>query len=89
MTCTYFYVYENEYGKLIEIEVRYEYIPGRKAKLNGPPEDCYDAEGPEINILYFMNPITGNEILDDELDVSINDIIDSIIESHREDEYED
>jgi hypothetical protein len=42
-----------------------------------------------VDILYFMNPITGNEILDDELDVSVNDIIDSIIESHREDDYED
>jgi hypothetical protein len=89
MSNHYDYVYEDENEIEQTIEVHYEYIPGHKGKLNGPPEDCYEAEGPEIDILYFMNPKTGNEILDEELDVSVNDIIDAILEYHEGDTYED
>jgi hypothetical protein len=89
MSDIYTYVYEDDHGREREIEVHYEYIKGLPAKLNAAPEDCHPAEDPEINILYFMNPLTGNEILDDELPVSVEDIIDAIIDHHCSDYEED
>jgi hypothetical protein len=89
MSNVYTYIYEDNRGREKEIEVHYEYVKGRPAKLNAAPENCYPAEEPEIDILYFMNPLTGNEILDDELPVNVEDIIDAIIDHHFNESEED
>lgn len=92
MTYEYYYTYEDKRGKEKEIEVHYEYVKGLPAKLNAAPENCHPAEDPEINILYFADPISGNEITDEELPVDIEDIIDSILEHHfneSDDDYDD
>ncbi len=34
----------------LEVRFRYTFTPGRPAQISGPPENCYDAEGPEIEV---------------------------------------
>ena len=34
----------------VELEVEYDFSPGRPAQIYGPPERCYPAEGPEVEI---------------------------------------
>ena len=34
-----------------DFDVEYNFTPGRPARLYGPPEDCYEAEPPEVEIL--------------------------------------
>ena len=34
----------------VEVEIKYTYTPGTPAKLDALPEDCYPADGPEVEI---------------------------------------
>lgn len=34
----------------VDAEISYSFTPGHPAKLYGPPEDCYPAEGPEVEV---------------------------------------
>ncbi len=34
----------------LEVRFKYTFQAGRPAQISGPPEDCYPAEGPEIEI---------------------------------------
>ena len=35
----------------IEVKVRYSITPGCPAQLYGPPEDCYPADPPEVELI--------------------------------------
>lgn len=34
----------------VDAEISYSFTPGHPAKTYGPPEDCYPAEGPEVEV---------------------------------------
>jgi hypothetical protein len=41
---------EDVYAQEHTVEILYDYRPGRPAQLYGPPERCYPAEGPEVDL---------------------------------------
>jgi len=89
MSYVYHYTYEDKHGEEKAIEVHYTFSKGRPAKTYGPPENCYPAEDAEVDILYFANPISGNEITDEELPIDVEDVIDSILETHINESHDD
>ena len=84
MSNVYIYNYEDSRGRDKDIEIHYEYVKGHPGHFGGLPDNWSPPEGPEVNILYFVDPRTGNEILDDELEVPIETIVEAIIDYHEE-----
>jgi len=66
--------------KSVELEINYNFTPGRPAKLWDIPENCYPEEYPEIEI---ESIICGEE---DIIDVISKDIINLIEEKILEEE---
>lgn len=57
MKHTYEFTWGDEQDRMLkmrvgeaEVRVTYTFTAGRPAYISGPPEDCYPAEGPEIEI---------------------------------------
>ena len=88
MVNEFIYTYEDDNGNERELEVHYEFIPGCRGIYNRAPEDCHPAEGPEVHILYVVNPKNGNEYLEEEWPVDEETLIDAIIASIEEEHYE-
>jgi hypothetical protein len=46
----------------VTVDVTFESTPGYPAKISGPPENCYEGSGPEVNVLEVS--LGGYEISD-------------------------
>ena len=88
MVSEFIYKYEDEDGDIHDLEVHFEFIPGQKGIYNRLPEDCQPYEGPEVHVLYIVDPKNGNEMLEEEWPVKEDDLIDAIIESMLEEPNE-
>ena len=56
------YLYDENTDEETEVLVAYTYTPGTPAKIYGPPENCYPAEEPGIDILSATAVETGAEV---------------------------
>jgi len=59
-------------------EVEAIYTPGRPACLSGPPENCYPAEGPEVDLVEVYDARTGEPIPQEVVDKHSEAIYDKI-----------
>jgi len=52
----------------VVLDIEYTYKPGRRGRYDGPPEMCYPAEPPEIDIR-VMNQAEIDEIVMAEIEI--------------------
>ena len=57
------------YGLEIEVEVTYNYTPYLPAYTGGLPEDCYPAEGGEMEVISVIRPANKAK-LEDKIDLT-------------------
>jgi hypothetical protein len=69
--------YENEFAVTID----YTITPLIPARLSGPPEDCYPAEGGEVDILKVVRDDNGEPV---ELTGNEEDAIVEFIQNHHD-----
>jgi hypothetical protein len=75
--------------KEVNLEITYSFYPGHPVKNWGPPEDCYEAEDPEIELLSVIETTTNQPILNNLSENDLNLISDVIlsIEKESNDDY--
>lgn len=68
-------------GYLVDVQVHYDIEPYVPARIGGPPEDCYPAEGGYINEMAVVRPGTAEPV---EITDSERDAITDWIEQHHD-----